>query len=105
VLEKARRLAGGKLLVAIGLVRTERRRHQKGNTFGKHRHVAGRGDVVTGDERQPEHVVRAPGPHTAARRGVPPVEHVALRKLEACGFEQMSAHQIGSDVDECHHVL
>ena len=75
----------------------------EGHLFGEDGGVAGDGDVLVGDEEEPEVVVGEGG--AGAEACVPPVEDIAFGEL-VCGVEEDLAASVGGvGVEERHDIL
>ena len=100
-----RKRGDGGQLVALVFVRLQRQRMQVGDSFVEDVGVAGGGDVVAHDERQPEVVVGESRANAAAGRRMPPMLHVALLELARRGLQNHLPGDLRQTVDEGHHVL
>ena len=91
--------------VVVRFARSERRRVEEGGGLVQHAGVARHGDIAADGIGQPQVVVRDAGAHAAARGGMPPVLHVAFRKLTAGASQQMLARERGALVKERQGIL
>ena len=67
--------------------------------------VAGGGNILGGDKRQPEQVIRKARAHPATRRRIPPVEHIARFELVPRRFQNLRARNVRAGVQQRHHIL
>ena len=91
--------------VAFVLIGAERWRGEKGHDLVEHAEVPRRLDVAGRHVRQPEEIVGAAGPHAAAERRMPPVEHVAFFELAARTLEDVRSRSGRIAVHEGENVL
>src|SRR5882672_6585353 len=83
----------------------ESRAFEPRNLVVEHRSVPGRLEITGHRIGKPEAVVGDPGPHPAARGGMPPVLDIPFRKLPGRGPQEVLAHEIGSHHRQGQDVL
>ena len=106
VLIQARRLLGstGQIVIRV-VVGIDQSAVEKVCGFVQHTGVAGTQHIAAGCQWQPQIIVRAMRTHTATRRRMPPMLHIALTELASRTQQQVLAHELRLGVNECHHVL
>src|SRR5687768_13877199 len=87
------------------LVLAEEPTSKKGHRNVEDRAVARHSDIMSGDEGQPEQVVRDSSPHARAGWRVPPVLHVPFLELPRGCAQNLLARHLRGGIDHCHAVL
>src|SRR5690606_25444577 len=91
--------------VALVFLRLEWRRAKKRNFLVQHRLVAGRLHIISGNEWQPEQIIRTTGSDAAPGRRVPPVQNISPFELVPCRLKDVLARQIRARIHVPHRIL
>ena len=105
LVERGRLFGAIRQIIVSFLLRLDRPAFEKGNLFVEHAGVGDARDVAAGDVRQPQIVVGKMRAHAAARRGMPPMLHIAFAELMRGGAQQMLAGEGRFGMHQRHHVL
>src|SRR5258708_6932064 len=105
LVERGRLLGAARQVIVRFLFRLERSTFQKGDLLIENAGVPDTRDVATGYVRQPQIVVGNAGAHSAARRWMPPMLHIAFAELIRGRAQKMLARQARCGMHERHHVL
>src|SRR6188768_1971568 len=92
--------------VVVGfLVSRDRTAFQVGNGLIQHFYIAGRGNITTRRQWQPEIVIRTSAANAPAARRVPPMLDISFNELTRRGPEKMFSQKRWLSVYKRHYIL